>query len=465
MNSYDLVVIGAGPGGYVTAIRAAQLGLRVALVERHRQLGGTCLNVGCIPSKALLESSELFHTIHEGLDDQGIQVGKPNLDLAAMMARKKRVVNEIIEGLGLLMKKNKITVVTGRASLVAPDTVRVIEGNGAIEIQAPHVVLATGSAPVELPFLPFDDRLVVNSTRALSFDRVPRSLVVVGAGAIGLELGSVWNRLGAEVTVIELLPRIVPFADKRAADALKKALESQGIAFQLRARVTGVKVEETSATVAYENAAGETLSVRADRVLVAVGRRPYTDGLRLDEVGVTRDEAGRVVVDDHFRTSVPGVFAVGDLIRGPMLAHKAEEEGVAVAEIIAGQPGHVNYDAIPNVVYTWPELAEVGLNEEAAKEQGLPVKTGRSYFKANARARTLGAEDGLVKVIAHAETDRLLGVSIVGPRASDLIAEAVVALEFRGSAEDLARTCHAHPTLSEVLKEAALAVDKRALHG
>jgi len=464
MERFDVAVIGSGPGGYVAAIRAAQLGLEVALIEKHSHLGGTCLNVGCIPSKALLESSELFFTLRHGVADHGIQVSRPELDLPALMARKEKVVGEITSGLALLMKKNKITVMNGLGSFAAPDRVQVTSGDAVNEIQAANVIIATGSKPVELPFMRFDGKRIVNSTHALRFEEVPKQLVVIGAGAIGLELGSVWNRLGARVTVIELLPRIVPFADKRCGDALKKALETQGLEFHLSAKVTGAETHEDSVTVTFQTKKGEEKNVLADKVLVSVGRRPHTDGLGLEAVDVQRDEAGRVVIDDHFRTNVAGIYAIGDVVRGPMLAHKAEDEGVAVAEVIAGRPGHVNYEAIPNVVYTWPELAEVGLNEEAAKERGIPVKVGRSYFKANGRAKTLGEEEGLVKVIAHADSDRLLGVSIVGARASDMIAEAVAAMEFKGSAEDLARTCHAHPTLSEIVKEAALAVDKRSIH-
>ncbi|MBN2492192.1 MAG: dihydrolipoyl dehydrogenase [Planctomycetes bacterium] len=465
MERFDVAVIGSGPGGYVAAIRAAQLGLRAALLEKHRELGGTCLHVGCIPTKALLESSELYWKLGRGLQAHGITTGRTRLSVAALLARKDRVVSELTAGLTLLMKKNRIPVLHGTGAFVAPDRVEVSAEGEVREIEATHVVIATGSAPVALPVLPFDGAIVVSSTDALRFARVPRRLVVVGAGAIGLELGSVWSRLGAKVTVLELLPRIVPFADKRAADALRRALEGQGLEFRLGVRVTGARIGKTGATVLFENDRGEKDSVRANKVLVAVGRRPYTEGLGLERIGVARDEAGRIAVGPDFRTSVPGVFAIGDVVRGPMLAHKAEEEGIAVAEVIAGSPGHVNADAIPSVVYTWPELAEVGLNEEAAKARGLPVKVGRAYFKVNGRARTLGEEEGLVKVVAHAETDRLLGVSIVGPRASDLIAEATVALEFRGSAEDLARTCHAHPTLSEVLREAALAVAQRSIHG
>ena len=469
MDSYDVAVVGAGPGGYVAAIRAAQLGFQVALIEKRETLGGTCLNVGCIPSKSLLESSEVYHVVSHGLEDHGIKVSSPQLDLRALLARKERIVGEITSGLGLLMKKNKITTLQGLGTLIAAGRVQITSGdneNKAVEeIQAKHVVLASGSESVELPFLKFDGEFIVSSTEALSFEKVPEHLVVVGAGAIGLELGSVWNRLGAEVTVIELLPRIVPLADKRTASALQKALEDQGMKIHLKAGVTGAEIQGGKARVSFKTSKGETEEITADKVLVAVGRRPCSQGLGLDKVGVELDKQGRVVVDENYCTSVPGVHAIGDLIAGPMLAHKAADEGVAVAEILAGKPGHVNYDAIPNVVYTWPELAEVGLNEEAAKEKGLKVKVGRSYFRANGRAKTLGEEDGLAKVIADAETDRLLGVSIVGPRASDMIAEAVTALEFKSSAEDLARICHAHPTLSEVLKEAALAVDKRSIHG
>ncbi len=465
MESYDVAVVGAGPGGYVAAIRAAQLGFQVALIEKRETLGGTCLNVGCIPSKSLLESSEAYHVVSHGLEDHGITVSSPQLDLRALLARKERIVSEITSGLRMLMKKNKITTLQGLGTLAAADRVQITSGDTVEEIQAKHVVLASGSESVELPFLKYDGEFIVSSTEALSFEKVPEHLVVVGAGAIGLELGSVWNRLGAEVTVIELLPRIVPLADKRTASALQKALEGQGMKIHLKAGVTGAEIQGGKARVSFKTSKGETEEITADKVLVAVGRRPYAQGLGLDKVGVELDKQGRVVVDKNYSTNIPGVYAIGDLIPGPMLAHKAEDEGVAVAEILAGKPGHVNYDAIPNVVYTWPELAEVGLNEEAAKEKGLKVKVGRSYFRANGRAKTLGEEDGLAKVIADAETDRLLGVSIVGPRASDMIAEAVTALEFKSSAEDLARICHAHPTLSEVLKEAALAVDKRSIHG
>jgi len=465
MDRFDVAVVGGGPGGYVAAIRAAQLGLQVALIEKRETLGGTCLNVGCIPSKALLESSEHYHLATHGMEEFGVHVSEPRFDLAAILARKERVVSEITAGLGMLMKKNKITTITGMGSFVAPDRVQVTKDDGVEEIQADNFIIATGSAPIELPFMKFDNDTIVSSTEALSFDTVPGQVVVVGAGAIGLELGSVWMRFGAEVTVIELLPRIVPLADKRTASALQKALEKQGMKFHLKAGVTGATVQDGKAVVDFNTAKGEEKKITADKVLVAVGRKPFTGGLGLDRIGVELDKQGRVVVDEKYGSSVKGVHAIGDVIHGPMLAHKAEDEGVALAEILAGKPGHVNYDAIPSVVYTWPELAEVGLNEEMAKEKGARVKVGRSYYKANGRAKTLGEEDGLAKVIADAETDRLLGVSIVGARASEMIAEAVAVMEFKGSAEDLARICHAHPTLSEVLKEAAMAVDRWSIHG
>ena len=466
MESYDLAVIGAGPGGYVAAIRAAQLGMGVVLVEKRDTLGGTCLNVGCIPSKALLESSERYHAARNSFAEHGISVGDVTIDVAAMMGRKARIVAELAKGIGMLMKKNKIEVVQGRGVLAGAGMVRV-EGDGeAREIRASNILLATGSAPTPLPFLPFDGTRVVSSTEALAFEAVPKHLVVVVAGAVGLELGSVWARLGAEVTVIEMLPTITPFADKMMAKLLERSLKKQGLSFRLSSKVTGAQVEDgAELAVTVEDGKGKADTLRCDKLLVAVGRRPYTEGIGLEEAGVKLEVDGSVAVDDRLRTSVPGVYAVGDLVPGPMLAHKAEEEGVAVAERIAGKAGHVNYDAIPSVVYTWPELAQVGMTEDDAKEKGLPVKTGRFAFKANGRAKCMGEEDGMVKVIAHAETDRVLGVHIVGPSASELIAEAVLAVEFQGSAEDVARSVHAHPTLAEVVKEAALAVDKRQIHG
>jgi dihydrolipoamide dehydrogenase len=464
METFDLAVIGAGPGGYVAAIRAAQLGLRVALIEKEPSLGGTCLNVGCIPSKALLESSELYYRARHAFADHGITAGAVGFDLAKMMARKNRVVEELTTGIGLLMKKNKIKVLRGSGRLAGPKRVAVRGQEGEQEIEAGHIVLAMGSVPVELPFLPFDGR-IVSSTEALAFESVPGHLVVVGAGAVGLELGSVWSRLGAQITVIEMLPAVVPFADRQVSKALEKALTKQGLAFRLSSRVEGAEVDGDRIRVTIRSEKGESEPITCDRLLVAVGRRPATRGAGLEEAGVRLEQNGRVAVNDRLETGLAGVYAIGDLVRGPMLAHKAEEEGVAVAERIAGKPGHVNYRAIPNVVYTSPEVAQVGLTEEEAKAQGLPYKAGRYYFKSNGRAKCMGEEEGLVKVLSHQETDRLLGIHILGPRASEMIAEAVTAFEFGGSAEDVARTVHAHPTLSEAVKEAALAVERRQIHG
>ncbi len=465
MDLFDLVVIGAGPGGYVAAIRAAQLGMNVALVEKRATLGGTCLNVGCIPSKALLHSSHLFYQVAHEASDHGIVVPSPQLDLPAMLARKQRVVDEVVGGLGLLMKKNRVTVIRGVAELESAHRLRIAGGDEPRLVATKNIILATGSEPVQLPFLPFDGERIVSSTEALSFDRVPEHLAVVGAGAVGLELGSVWQRLGARVTVVEMEPRIALFADKMAARMLQRSLKKQGMEFVLGARVTGAERDDSGLQLSYEDKKGQAQQLACDKVLVAVGRRPYTAGLCLEQVGIATSDAGRITVDERLETNLPGVYALGDVVAGPMLAHKAEEEGVAVAERLAGMPGHVDYSAIPSVVYTEPELASVGLTEDQCKERQLPFKSGRFYFAANARAKAQGAEEGLVKILAHAETDRLLGVHMVGPAVSELIAEAAVAMSFHGSAEDLARICHAHPTLSEAVKEAALAVDKRAIHG
>ena len=464
MASYDLIIIGAGPGGYVAAIRAAQLGLKTALIEQRATLGGTCLNVGCIPSKALLESSELYARVTHHLGDHGIAATGVSLDLPAMLARKERIVGELTGGVAMLMKKNKVAVIAGRGLLQGPGRVRVDADSGGQELESKHVLLAMGSVPVELPFLPFDGERVVSSTEALCFPEVPGHLLVIGAGAIGLELGSVWSRLGAKVTVVEMLPGIVPAADGQMARTLERALADQGLVFHLSTRVTGAVVKDGTVTATLSSDKGEQ-TVECDRILVAVGRKPCTQGSGLVEAGVALAAGGRVAVDEHYRTNLEGVYAIGDLIAGPMLAHKAEDEGLAVAELLAGQKGHVNYDTIPNVVYTEPELAMVGQTSEQLKEAGIPVNAGRFQFRANGRAKSLGQEVGMVKILAHKETDRILGVHIVGPRASELIAEAVMAMELGASAEDLARTCHAHPTLAEVVREAALAVDGRALHG
>ncbi len=465
-NRYDMVVIGAGPGGYVAAIRAAQLGMKVACVEKRPSLGGTCLNVGCIPSKALLDSSELYHLAEARFKTHGIRVDKLGVDLPAMLARKDKVVKELTDGVRFLFKKNKITAIEGVAKIEAPGKVSVRGGDGGdVSLEASHIVVATGSVPVELPFLKFDGKTVVSSTEALCFDRVPEHLVVVGGGYIGLELGSVWRRLGSKVTVVEFLPRITPLADVEIGGLLHKSLAKQGLEFQLETKVTGIEHQNGRANVRAETNHGGSLSYSCDRVLVAVGRRAFADKLGLEELGAKIDpKTGKIAVDTRYRTNVEGIYAIGDVIDGPMLAHKAEDEGIAVAEIIAGKAGHVDYDTIPSVIYTWPEMASVGLTEEQAKSKGLTYKVGKFPFLANGRAKAMDETEGVVKVLADSKTDRLLGVHILGPRASDMIAEAVAVMEFGGSAEDIARTCHAHPTLSEAFKEAALAVDKRAIH-
>jgi dihydrolipoamide dehydrogenase len=464
MKTYDLAVIGSGPGGYVAAIRAAQLGLKTCLIEKDSTLGGTCLNVGCIPSKALLESSELFAATRDELAQHGVGVGAPALDLPTMMQRKERIVGELTGGVAQLMKKNKIEVLHGRGRLLAAERV-VVEGEGGTqELEARHVILATGSTSVELPFLPYDGLRVVDSTGALAFEQVPEHLIVVGAGAVGLELGSVWRRLGARVTVVEMMPQIVPAADGQMAKTLQRSLKQQGLDIRLKTRVMAAEVDDGGVTLTLQDAKEQSEQLQGDRVLVAVGRRPCSGNLGLDTAGVALDDKGRVAVDDQLRTAVPTIYAIGDLVRGPMLAHKAEDEGIAAAETIAGSPGHVNYDAIPGVVYTHPELAWVGLTEVDAKERGIDYRVGRFLFRANGRAKSLAQEEGMVKILARADDDRILGVHIVGPRASDLIPEGVLALELGASAEDLARTVHAHPTLAETIKEAALAVGGRAIH-
>jgi len=465
MDAYDVVIIGAGPGGYTAAIRSAQLGLKTAIVEKNSTLGGTCLNVGCIPSKALLDTSEKFHKVSGSLDSHGISLKDVSIDVKKMITRKDGIVKEITQGVSLLMKKNKIRTIRGTGRLIGDSKVAIKGKAKEIEMEAKHIVLATGSVPIELPFLPFDQKQIISSTEALCLEEVPKRLIVVGAGAIGLELGSVWRSLGAEVKVVELLPKIAPFADKHISTLLKKELENQGFSFYLNSKVSGAKKNGKQVSVSIQNEKGDEEAMDCSILLVAVGRKPFTDGLGLEDVGVKTDKAGRVIIDELWRTSAPNVYAVGDIVHGPMLAHKAEEEGIALVERLAGKAGHVNYNVIPNVIYTHPELASVGLTEEAAKEQKIPYKTGRSYFRANARAKCMSADEGMVKVIAHKETDRLLGVHILGASASELIHEAVVTMEFSGSAEDLARTCHAHPTLSEVVKEAALAVDRRSING
>lgn len=460
-STFDLVVIGAGPGGYVAAIRAAQLGLRVACVEKDQRLGGTCLNVGCIPSKALLDSSEHYFQLRHGIETHGIRVSDVELDLGAMMARKDKVVKTLTQGIASLFRKNKVERFTGTARLAGGGRV-IVHGTGTQQIEAKNILIATGSAPIELEGLPFDGRRIVSSTEALSLPAVPQQMLVVGAGAIGLELGSVWSRLGARVEIVELMDQIVPGMDAAMAKQLQKALEKQGIVFHLRSSARSARAAEDGVRVILESG-GEAEERRCDLVLVAVGRRPYVEGLGLDEAGVERDDGGRIKVDQHYRTTAQGIWAIGDVIAGPMLAHKAEEEGIAAVERMAGQAGHVNYQAIPNVVYTWPELASVGMTEEAARARG-EIAVGSFPFMANGRARCMGEVEGLVKIIADGRTDRVLGVHILGARASDLIAEAAIAVEMGASAEDIARSVHAHPTLPEAIKEAALAAHRRAIH-
>lgn len=462
-QQFDVLIIGSGPGGYVGAIRAGQLGLRTACVEKMPTLGGTCLNIGCIPSKALLDSSEWFAQAKEKFAHHGVVCTSVTLDLPAMMQRKDKVVEGLTKGIDGLFKKNKVTRINGLARFRDARTVTITASDGTIQdVQARAIVIATGSEPISLPTVPFDGERIVSSTEALTFSEVPKHLVVVGGGAIGLELGSVWLRLGTKVTVVELLPRLVPGIDAQIASALQRSLTKQGFAFMLGAKVTQAVVKNGEVTLTVENEKKEINELKADRVLVAVGRKAYTAGLGAAEVGVAFDERGRVKVDKHYQTNVPGVYAIGDAIAGPMLAHKAEEEGVALAELLAGKAGHVNYDVVPGIVYTWPEVASVGLSEEAARASEIPYKVGTFSFLANGRARCMDEADGMVKVIADAKTDRILGVHIVGPRASDIISEAVMAMEFGASAEDMARAMHGHPTLPEALREAALNVEKRS---
>ncbi|MBN9440085.1 dihydrolipoyl dehydrogenase [Bosea sp. (in: a-proteobacteria)] len=464
--SYDLVVIGTGPGGYVCAIRAAQLGLKVAVVEKRKSHGGTCLNVGCIPSKALLHASEMFSEAGHTFASLGIDVGTPKLDLKQMLVHKQETVDANVNGVAFLLKKNKIEPFHGTASIPAAGKVVVTAEDGKTqELTTKNIVIATGSESTALPGVTTDEKTIVTSTGALELTAVPKELLVVGAGVIGLEIGSVWARLGAKVTVVEYLDRILPGMDDEIAKQFQRILQKQGFAFHLGSKVTKVETgKKGGAAVTVEPAAGgEAKTLNADIVLVAIGRRPNTDGLGLDKAGVAT-ERGRVVIDDHFRTNVPGIYAIGDVVRGPMLAHKAEDEGVAAAEIIAGKHGHVNYDAIPGIVYTAPEVAALGKTEEELKAAGIAYKVGKFPFTANGRARAMRHTDGFVKVLADATTDKVLGCHIIGPHAGDLIAEVTVLMEFGGSAEDLARTCHAHPTLAEAVKEAALAVDKRPIH-
>lgn len=460
-DKYDVVVIGSGPGGYVCAIKSAQLGLKTAIVEKRETLGGTCLNIGCIPSKALLHASEVFHDAGHSLATLGVDVGEPKLDLKKMMAHKDATVKANVDGVGFLMKKNKIDVFHGTGTVIGEGKLTVTDKDGKTqEVESKNIVIATGSDVAGIPGvdLEFDEETIVSSTGALELSKVPGNLVVVGGGVIGLELGSVWQRLGANVTVIEYLDHILAGMDADVAKQFRKMLEKQGIAIKTGMKVTGVKKSKSGADVTFEPAkGGDAESISADIVLVATGRKPFTDSLGLENAGVVLDERGRVDINEHWLTSIPGIYAIGDVVTGPMLAHKAEDEGMAVAEIMAGQHGHVNFDVIPSVVYTEPEVASVGKTEEDLKNAGVDYVSGKFPFTANGRARAMLATDGFVKVLADKKTDRVLGVHIVGKGAGDLIHEAAVLMEFGGSSEDLARTCHAHPTMSEGVREAALA--------
>ncbi|GAB4528129.1 MAG: dihydrolipoyl dehydrogenase [Amphiplicatus sp.] len=462
MTQYDVIIIGAGPGGYNAAIRAGQLGLKAALIEKRetRKLGGTCLNVGCIPSKALLHASELYEAASNGFAKLGIKTGGVSLDLPQMLRQKDEAVEALTKGVEFLMKKNKVDVFYGAGEIRAPGEVRVTGAAGeTTDLAAKHIVIATGSEVAPLRGVEIDEERVVSSTGALSLPAVPKRMVVIGGGVIGLELGSVWRRLGAKVTVVEFLDRILPTMDGEVSKQFLRLLKKQGMAFRLSSKVAGVEKLKTKLKVAVEPAeGGETEILDADVVLVAIGRRPHTEGLGLDRVGVKTDARG-FILTDHFRTNVDGIWAIGDCIHGPMLAHKAEDDGVACIELIAGKAGHVNYDAVPNVVYTWPEVACVGKTEEDLKEAGVAYKVGRFAFSANSRAKTNHETDGFVKILADAETDRVLGCHIVGVDAGELIAEAVSVIEFGGASEDIARTCHAHPTRSEAVRQAAMGVE------
>jgi len=460
MDSFDVIVIGAGPGGYVCAFRAAQLGLKVALIEKRSTLGGTCLNVGCIPSKALLHSSEHVMWARHHAQEHGIKLGAVEVDLAAFMKRKDDVVTKLVGGVGQIAKARKITVLTGAASFVSASVVAIaITSTETKQVTAKNIVIATGSAPVELPFMKYDGTTIVSSDHAIAFDTIPKSLVVVGGGAIGLELGSVWSRLGSDVTVVEFLPKIAATYDDDIVRNFTRILQKQGIKIEVGAKVTGYANGILTA-----EREGKRLEFPAEKVLVSVGRRPFTDGLALEKAGVQLDEKKRITVDAHLRTAAPGIWAIGDVVAGPMLAHKAEEDGVAVAEWIAGKAGHINWDLMPGIVYTNPEVASVGLGEDAAKARGIPVNIGKFNLAANGRAIAASVTDGYVKIIADAKTDKILGAQILAHNAGEMISEIVTHMEYGGSAEDLARTIHAHPTMSEAVKEAGLAVSKSALH-
>ncbi|MCB0645017.1 MAG: dihydrolipoyl dehydrogenase [Saprospiraceae bacterium] len=467
MNTYDVVVIGSGPGGYVAAIRCAQLGMKTAIIEKYNTLGGTCLNVGCIPSKALLDSSEHYHNADKNFKEHGIELTGLKPNMVQMIKRKDDVVDQTCKGVEFLMKKNKIDIYTGHGSFVDSNKISIAKADGSVEeIGAKKTIIATGSKPITPAAMNYDKQRVITSTEALKIDKLPKSMVIIGAGVIGLELGSVFARMGTKIEVIEFQDRILPGMDNDCAKELTKTLKKLGMTFHFNHKVTEVKGNKTSATIKFEaKEGGESQEIKADYCLIAIGRRPYTDGLGLDKAGVVADDRGRIEVDHHLQTNVPGIYAIGDVVKGAMLAHKAEEEGVFVAETLAGQKPHIDYNLIPGVVYTWPEVSAVGQTEEQLKEAGIPFKVGKFPFKALGRARASMDTDGMVKVLAHKDSDEILGVHMVGPRVADVIMEAVALMEFRASAEDMARICHPHPTFTEAVKEAALAAtDNRPIH-
>ena len=468
MQQFDYTVIGGGPGGYVSAIRAAQLGFKVAVIEKRPTLGGTCVNVGCIPSKALLDSSEKFHAASHEFADHGINVGSVKIDVKKMMERKVKVVKELTDGLDFLMKKNKITVIrgTGQMQKASQDKVEIkVSGETEDTIETKYCIIATGSVPIAIPGMEIDEKQIITSDTAIALEKVPESMTIIGGGVIGLEMGSVLNRLGTKVTIVEMLPDILMGLDGQMRQMARRTLQKQGLDFLFEHKVTEAKAGKKGVDIKVQDKNGEEKSLNSEILLVSVGRKPFTEGLGAENVGVKINDRGRVEVDPHtLQTSVPNIYAIGDVIEGPMLAHKAEEEGVMVAENLAGKSGHVNYNTVPWIVYTWPEIAWVGKSEEELKKEGVEYRTGKYMFRPNGRAKAMGQIDGQVKIIADKRTDTILGVAIVGPNGSELLAEAVVAMEFGGSAEDIARSFHAHPTLSEVMKEAAMDVDKRSIH-
>ncbi|MFL2883391.1 MAG: dihydrolipoyl dehydrogenase [Pelagibacteraceae bacterium] len=464
-NNFDTIVIGGGPGGYVCAIRSAQLGLKTACIESRGSLGGTCLNVGCIPSKSLLNLSENFHKAKNNFQNQGIEISEINLNVSKMMSNKDKSVQVLTKGVEFLFKKNKVTYLRGKGVLFSKNNVVVYENGKKTSYEAKNIVIATGSAPSSLPGINIDEKNIISSTGALSLQNVPKELVVIGGGYIGLEMGSVWSRLGSNVTVVEYLDHITPGMDKEISKEFQKILTKQGIKFKLNSKVTGVKNLGKNVKIEFiNNSDSKKEEITADKVLVSVGRKPYTEGLNLSKIGIKKDSKGKINVNKKLQTSVENIYAIGDVIDGPMLAHKAEEEGIAVAETLAGQAGHVNYDVIPGVIYTSPEVATVGKTEEQLKKEKISYKIGKFPFLANSRAKVINETDGFVKILADAESDKVLGVHIIGPHSGDMIAEMALAMEFGASAEDIARTCHAHPTHTEAIKEAALAVDKRPIH-